>query len=228
MIQLNNIVKTYILGEQVVKALNGVSLTINEGEMAAITGASGSGKSTMMNILGCLDRPDAGEYFLAGQNVAGMNADELAGVRNRRIGFIFQSFHLLPRMNTLENVCQPLYYQGLSSKEAKEKAMHSLKRVSLDDRMDHLPNQLSGGQRQRVAIARALVANPAILLADEPTGNLDSKTGKQILELFHELHSEGRTIIMVTHDPEIAAICPTCVQMRDGEIVDYRRVVPEK
>jgi putative ABC transport system ATP-binding protein len=228
MIQLNNIVKTYILGEQIVRALNGVSLTINEGEMAAITGASGSGKSTMMNILGCLDRPDGGEYYLAGENVAGMNADQLASVRNRRIGFIFQSFHLLPRMNTLENVCQPLYYQGLSSKEAKEKAMHSLKRVSLDDRMDHLPNQLSGGQRQRVAIARALVANPAILLADEPTGNLDSKTGKQILELFHELHSEGRTIIIVTHDPEIASICPTCVQMRDGEIVDYRRSIAKQ
>lgn len=223
MIELQSIVKTYILGEQVVRALNGVSLTIQEGEMAAITGASGSGKSTMMNILGCLDRPDAGDYILAGDNVAHLDKDHLASIRNRRIGFIFQSFHLLPRMTTLENVCQPLYYQGLSAAEAREKAMISLKRVSLDDRLDHLPNQLSGGQRQRVAIARALVTNPAILLADEPTGNLDSKTGQQILTLFHDLHAEGRTIIMVTHDPEIAAICPTCVQMRDGEIVDYRR-----
>ncbi len=223
MIDLKEVTKVYQLGEQEVRALDGVNLKIHEGEMAAITGSSGSGKSTMMNILGCLDRPDTGEYWLDGRNVAGLERDELAGIRSRRIGFIFQNFHLLPRMSSLENVSQPLYYQGISTQEAHAMAEKALARVGLGDRMDHQPNQLSGGQRQRVAIARALVANPAILLADEPTGNLDSRTGEQILVLFDELHREGRTIIMVTHDPEVAGLCPTCIMMKDGKIMDERR-----
>ncbi|MFC1746523.1 ABC transporter ATP-binding protein [Candidatus Riflebacteria bacterium] len=210
------LVKTYQMGDSLVRALDTVSLEIAEGEMVAVTGQSGSGKSTLMNIFGCLDRPDSGEYFLAGEDVAGLTDDELAEIRNRRIGFIFQTFNLLPRMNALENVELPLLYSA--SKDPEAPAIEALKLVGLADRMDHEPNQLSGGQRQRVAIARALVTSPTILLADEPTGNLDSKTGEEIMALFQTLHAQGKTIIVVTHEDHIAAYCQKKIKMKDGKI----------
>ncbi len=207
--------KTYEVGGQTVNALDDVSLTIDAGEMVAIRGPSGSGKSTLMNILGCLDRPDAGEYTLAGEKVSRLNKNQLAEIRNRRIGFVFQTFNLLPRMNALENVELPLHYAA--RKDAVARAHEALKMVGLADREHHEPNQLSGGQRQRVAIARALVTDPAILLADEPTGALDSRTGEEILALFKELNEKGRTVIIVTHDAAVAAHCRREIFMRDGK-----------
>lgn len=218
MIEVESVCKRYDLGGQIVAALDNVSLTIQDGEMAAITGPSGSGKSTLMHILGCLDSPDSGVYRLGGQNVAGMSSDQLAEVRNRHIGFVFQTFNLLPRLSALENVELPLLYGH--REEAKDMAATALQTVGLADRMRHEPNQLSGGQRQRVAIARAIVTNPDMILADEPTGNLDSKTGKEILALFTKLNEEGRTVVLVTHDADVAKHCKRAVRIFDGRIVD--------
>ncbi|HLU07517.1 MAG TPA: ABC transporter ATP-binding protein [Woeseiaceae bacterium] len=206
------------MGGQVVRALAGIDLDLGDNEYAAIVGASGSGKSSLMNIIGCLDSPTAGSYTLNGRAVAGMNDTELALIRNREIGFIFQSFNLLPRADALHNVMQPLVYRRLPIAERKARARDALERVGLSDRLDHLPNQLSGGQCQRVAVARALVGEPAILLADEPTGNLDSATTAEIMALFDELHANGQTIIIVTHEPEIAAHCLRVIRLLDGQV----------
>jgi putative ABC transport system ATP-binding protein len=208
--------KTYILGTTTVRALDGVDIEIENGEMVAITGPSGSGKSTLMHILGCLDTPDAGEYILAGEDVSRLSKDRLAGIRNRRIGFVFQSFNLLPRLSALENVEMPLLYA--SRRDARKCAAEALETVGLAERKHHEPNQLSGGQRQRVAVARAIVTNPDILLADEPTGNLDSKTGEEILGLFQELNRQGRTVILVTHDPKVAGHCQRRIRILDGKV----------
>ena len=216
-IKAHNLCKTYRLGGSEVKALDGVDIEVGEGEMMAITGPSGSGKSTLMHILGCLDTPDTGEYLLAGENIAQMSKDRLARIRNRRIGFVFQSFNLLPRLSALENVELPILYAGRH--DAKEAATKALDVVGLADRKSHEPNQLSGGQRQRVAVARAIVTDPAIILADEPTGNLDSKTGDEILSLFQSLNDEGRTVIMVTHDDYVSDYCTRQVRMCDGRVV---------
>jgi putative ABC transport system ATP-binding protein len=216
MIRAENLVKTYRMGEETVRALDGVSLELADGEMVAITGASGSGKSTLMNILGCLDRPDTGSYFLAGQDVARLSDDQLAAVRNRRIGFIFQSFNLLARTSALENVELPLLYGRHA--DPRQMAIRALETVGLADRMKHEPSQLSGGQCQRVAVARAIVTDPELLLADEPTGNLDSHTGQEILGLFAKLNAEGRTVALVTHDPAVAAHCRRRVHLVDGRI----------
>ena len=213
-IQTRCLRKTYQLGASEVRALDGVDITIAESEMVAITGPSGSGKSTLMHIIGCLDRPDSGEYWLAGEDVARLSKDRLAAIRNRRIGFVFPSFNLLPRLSALENVEMPLLYAGRH--DARARAAEALATVGLSDRMGHEPNQLSGGQRQRVAIARAIVTSPAILLADEPTGNLDSRTGEEILALFKNLNAQGRTIILVTHDAHVAGHCGRQIHMRDG------------
>ena len=218
MIEVQSVCKKYDLGGQIVAALDNVSLTIHDGEMAAITGPSGSGKSTLMHILGCLDTPDSGVYRLGGENVAGMSSDELADIRNRRIGFVFQTFNLLPRLSALENVELPLLYA--QREEANDIAAQALNTVGLADRMKHEPNQLSGGQRQRVAIARAIVTNPTMILADEPTGNLDSKTGQEILALFKKLNEDGRTIVMVTHDSGVAQHCQRAIRIFDGKIVE--------
>ena len=219
MIRLEGVSKQYRMGDQTVHALQGIDLHIRANEMVAFIGASGSGKSTMMNIVGCLDRPSSGESWLNGRAVATMSGDELASVRNREIGFIFQSFHLLPRASALDNVAQPLIYRGVPLRERLARAEQALQRVGLGERMHHRPNELSGGQRQRVAIARALVGKPAILLADEPTGNLDSATSQEILALIRELHADGQTVVMVTHEPEIADQCRRVVRLRDGKIV---------
>jgi len=217
-IEARGLVKTYELGGTIVRALDGVDLDVPEGDMLAIAGPSGSGKSTLMHIIGCLDRADDGStYILAGEDVSILSQNRLAEIRNRRIGFVFQTFNLLPRMNALENVELPLLYAGLPG--AKDRAAAALKTVGLEDRMHHKPSQLSGGQRQRVAVARALITDPAILLADEPTGNLDSRTGEELLLLLESLNAAGRTIIIVTHDPDIAARCKRQVHMRDGRIV---------
>jgi putative ABC transport system ATP-binding protein len=215
-IEAISLVKIYDVGGTIVRALDGVSLNIEQGEMVAITGSSGSGKSTLMHIMGCLDRPDSGRYMIAGEDVSQLGKDKLAEIRNRRIGFVFQTFNLLPRMTALENVELPLLYAGHSG--AKDMAAKALAMVELSDRIHHEPNQLSGGQRQRVAIARALINDPAIILADEPTGNLDSKTGEEIMHLFHGLNDAGRTIIVVTHEPDIAAKCSRQIHLRDGRI----------
>ena len=215
-IELKDIKKHYQMGSQEVRALDGVSLTIKKNEYVAIMGPSGSGKSTMMNVIGCLDTPTSGDYILNGTNVSHLTDDELAVVRNREIGFVFQTFNLLPRSNCLANVELPLIYAGIKSSERKEMASEALRRVGLGDRMDHRPNELSGGQRQRVAIARALVNTPSILLADEPTGNLDSKTGVEIMNLFEELYRQGNTIILVTHETDIASHARRIVQLKDG------------
>lgn len=222
MIKLTNIGKTYRLGNNDFAALVDINLHIKRNEYVALTGPSGSGKSTMMNVLGCLDIPTTGTYLLDGESVAGLGEDELARVRNRKIGFIFQSFYLMPRVSTLENVAQPLIYRGLSPVERQKKAALALERVGLEHRLLHKPNELSGGQRQRVAVARALVGHPEILLADEPTGNLDSKTAKEIMGLFSELHADGITIIIVTHDPTVAAYCQRVVRLHDGRIAEDR------
>ena len=216
-IEVQNITKCYELGGQLVYALDDVSLQIAAGEMVAIRGPSGSGKSTLMNILGCLDRPDSGRYILAGEDVSTLDDDELAAVRSQRIGFVFQAFNLLPRISALRNVELPVHYLG--GKGAREKAETALEVVGLADRMHHEPNQLSGGQRQRVAIARALVNDPDIVLADEPTGALDTRTGEEVLALFKQLNAQGRTILVVTHDLNVARHCQREIYLRDGQIV---------
>jgi putative ABC transport system ATP-binding protein len=220
LIQLDEICKTYDSGENAVLALRGVNVAIEKGEFAAIIGPSGSGKSTLMHILGCLDTPTSGRYWLDGEDVAEMSARQLARVRNQKIGFIFQSFNLLPRASILKNVELPLLYAGASRDERREKAFKALQRVGLDKRAKNRPNELSGGQRQRVAIARALVNDPSLILADEPTGNLDQKTGSDIINIFEELAGHGETIILVTHDPAIAARCQRRITLVDGEIVE--------
>jgi|TARA_B110000438_G_scaffold61446_2_gene61706 putative ABC transport system ATP-binding protein len=218
LINLTGITKHYEMGSQVVKALDGIDISVSKNDYLAFIGSSGSGKSTMLNILGCLDKPTSGQYHLNGKNVEILDQNELSEIRNLEIGFIFQSFNLLPRANALNNVMQPLIYRSIGFRQRKEMAMDALSRVGLGDRVDHLPNQLSGGQRQRVAIARALVTHPSILLADEPTGNLDSKTTVEIMQLFDELHKEGHTLIVVTHENEIAQHCHRIVEMKDGRI----------
>lgn len=218
LIELRGITKYYEMGDQVVKALDGIDIEVIENDYLAFIGSSGSGKSTMLNILGCLDKPTDGSYHLNGKNVESLDPNELSEIRNLEIGFIFQSFNLLPRATALGNVMQPLVYRNIGYRKRKEMAMEALQRVGLGDRVDHLPNQLSGGQRQRVAIARALVTHPSILLADEPTGNLDSQTTIEIMQLFDELHAEGHTLIVVTHEDEIAQHCRRVVEMKDGKV----------
>jgi len=217
-IQAESLVKTYRLGENRVQALDGIDLQVEEGEIVAISGSSGSGKSTLMHILGCLDRPDSGTYALSGEDVSTLSPDRLAEIRNRKIGFVFQNFNLLPRMNALENVELPLLYTGTS--EASSRAEEALRVVGLEDRMRHEPAQLSGGQLQRVAIARAIVTGPSIILADEPTGNIDTKTGEEIMALFRKLNAQGHTFVIVTHDPDIAAHCGREIRIRDGKIIN--------
>lgn len=218
-IALKDVTKVYQMGDNTVHALAGVTLDIASGEFAAIMGPSGSGKSTLMNILGCLDRPTSGSYLLDGQEVATLNDDSLAITRNKKIGFVFQNFNLLPRMSALQNVALPMVYSGVEKQARLERAAWALAMVGLEERKHHRPNELSGGQRQRVAIARALVNDPAIIMADEPTGNLDSKSGNEIMGIFCNLNQEGRTIILVTHEPDIAAFSRRIIHMRDGAIV---------
>src|SRR2546428_9717625 len=217
-IDIENITKDYVMGEETVRALRGVSLQIHRNEYIAVMGPSGSGKSTLMNMLGCLDTPTSGRYEFNGKNVAEMNDDELAAIRNREIGFVFQTFNLLPRSDSLRNVELPLIYAGIDPETRKERATHALGDVGLGDRLHHKPNELSGGQRQRVAIARALVNRPSIILADEPTGNLDAKTGEEIMSLFEDLYRRGNTIILVTHEADIARHARRTVRLRDGLI----------
>lgn len=218
MITLKKIVRNFPLGNQVVKVLKGIDLNITRNEYVALMGPSGSGKSTLMNLLGCLDTPTSGEYWLNGQDVSKLTDNELAEIRNKEIGFVFQTFNLLPRSTALENVMLPLVYAGMGAKERKERAEEVLRQVGLGDRMDHRPNQLSGGQRQRVAVARALVNNPSIILADEPTGNLDTKTSVEIMNLFDEIHRNGNTVILVTHEEDIAKHAKRVIRLRDGEV----------
>jgi putative ABC transport system ATP-binding protein len=215
-ITLRNITKHYQVGTQVVKALRGVDIDIKKGEYVAIMGPSGSGKSTLMNVLGALDTPTDGDYFLNGTNVSLLSDEQLAQIRNREIGFVFQTFNLLPRYNALENVMLPLIYGGTPKPERKARALEVIENVGLSDRYKHKPNELSGGQRQRVAVARALVNNPSIILADEPTGNLDSKTSVDIMRLMEKIHSEGNTIIVVTHEEDIASMAQRIIRLRDG------------
>jgi putative ABC transport system ATP-binding protein len=223
-IDLVGISKLYQLGGVEYPALSDVSLAIKRNDFLALTGASGSGKSTMMNIIGCLDSPTSGRYTLDGEEVAGLDEEQLASVRNRKIGFVFQNFYLMPRMTALDNVAQPLIYRGISPAKRRAHAELALQRVGLGDRMRHRPNEMSGGQRQRVAVARALVGRPELLLADEPTGNLDSRTAREIMDLFSALHAEGQTVIIVTHDPGIAACCKRLVRLHDGRIAEDRNV----
>jgi putative ABC transport system ATP-binding protein len=223
-IEAKNLVKIFQMGEAKVAALDGVDVSIEPGEFVAIIGPSGSGKSTLMNLLGCLDTPTGGEYFIDGQNVAHMDRDELAKVRNKKIGFVFQKFHLLPDLTALDNVALPALYAGVKEKEAKKLAYEKLKIVELSDRTHHFPYQLSGGQQQRVAIARSLINNPRMLFADEPTGNLDSKTGLAIMQLFKQLNEQEKvTVIMVTHEPEIARQAMRIITIRDGKIISDKR-----
>ncbi len=218
-IRIENLKREFIVGSETVRALKGVSFDINEGEFVSIMGTSGSGKSTMLNILGCLDKPTAGEYYIDNTPVSNLSKDELANVRNRKIGFVFQSYNLLPRTSAVEQVELPLLYnRNISSKERRERAIHALEQVGLQDRMEHMPNQLSGGQQQRVAIARAIVNDPVILLADEATGNLDTRTSYEIMALFQKLHQEGKSIIFVTHEPDIACFTSRTIMLRDGRI----------
>lgn len=223
LIETHNLWKTYEMGTEKVHALRGVSITIEKGEYVTIMGPSGSGKSTLMNLIGCLDTPSQGEYYLNGKKVSDMNDDELANIRNREIGFVFQTFNLLARATALHNVELPLIYNGTPTLERKEKAKQALQKVDLGDRMYHKPNELSGGQRQRVALARALVNNPSLLLADEPTGNLDSKTSMEIIDLFDELHRQGNTIIVVTHERDIALRARRVLSILDGQIAADER-----
>jgi putative ABC transport system ATP-binding protein len=226
LIRLRDVYRIYEMGDQVLHALDGLTLDIAQNEYVAIVGASGSGKSTLMNILGCLDRATRGEYRLNGTDVSHMDENRLAAVRNREIGFVFQSFNLLARASALKNVMQPLVYRGIPRAERKRIAAEALGRVGLRDRLDSRPNQMSGGQRQRVAIARALVGEPAILLADEPTGNLDSQTSRDIMGLIDRVHDEGQTVIMVTHEPDIAAHCHRVIRLADGRIESDERQQP--
>jgi len=217
-IQLDDIRRYYVMGENVVKALDGISLDIKRGEYTAIMGPSGSGKSTMMHLIGCLDTPTEGSIYIDNEDVSDLQETELAFIRNEKVGFVFQQFNLLSRISSLENVMTPLMYAGIPVKQRKEMAAAALERVGLADRMKHRPNELSGGQRQRVSVARALVNNPSIILADEPTGALDTKTGNQILKLFSDLHTEGRTVLVVTHDEKIGAHCLRQIRLCDGKL----------
>ena len=225
LIETRDLWKTYVMGEEEIHALRGVSIQIQRGEYVAIMGPSGSGKSTLMNLIGCLDTPTKGSYLLNEKEVASMNDDELARIRNEEIGFVFQTFNLLPRATAMHNVELPLVYAGVPAKERLERARHALEKVELTSRASHKPNELSGGQRQRVAIARALVNDPSILLADEPTGNLDSKTGNEIMGVFARLHESGNTIVLVTHEADIAAYAHRVISIRDGQVEkDAQRV----
>jgi putative ABC transport system ATP-binding protein len=216
LINITNIKRDFTLGNEIINVLKGIDLTINKGEYVALMGPSGSGKSTLMNLLGCLDTPTSGTYILNGNDVSQMTDDSLAEIRNKEIGFVFQTFNLLPRTTALNNVALPMIYAGYSKSERTARATEVLKQVGLGDRMDHEPNQLSGGQRQRVAVARALVNKPSIILADEPTGNLDSKTSVEIMNLFNEIHANGNTVILVTHEEDIAAYAHRIIRLRDG------------
>ncbi len=232
-IEINHVIKTYVMGDVEVHALRGVSLSVDRGEFVAIMGASGSGKSTFMNIAGCLDVPTKGDYFLDGVSVAGLDRDKLARIRNEKIGFVFQGFNLLSRTSALENVELPMFYRSVSNKTRKEKAMEALRIVGLGDRYEHMPNQLSGGQQQRVAIARALVNDPSIILADEPTGNLDSRTSVEVMEIFQQLNEKGITVMLVTHESDIAEYAKRNVVFKDGRVkkdfaVANRRVAKEQ
>ncbi|MCB2213168.1 ABC transporter ATP-binding protein [bacterium] len=228
MIQLEAISKIYEIGDIKVPALNGVDMEIDEGEYVSIMGPSGSGKSTLMNLIGCLDTPTSGTYLLTSENVGEMTDNELADIRNRRIGFVFQTFNLLPRANAFHNVELPLIYAGMSKDDRQEKVEYALEKVGLQDRMKHKPNELSGGQRQRVAVARALVNDPSLLLADEPTGNLDSATSYEIMDLFGKLHSSGNTIVLVTHEEDIAAYSHRVVRLLDGRISSDEKQEPRR
>lgn len=221
-IELKDIVKSYQMGDTIVYALNHVTVNFEKGKFTSIVGPSGSGKSTMMNILGCLDRPTSGEYYLEGKNIANYTDDELARTRNQRIGFVFQSFNLLSRLTAVENVALPLIYAGVNLEERTRRAEQALTNVGLGTRMYHKPNEMSGGQRQRVAIARALINNPAIIMADEPTGNLDTKSTLEIIDIFEKLNQEGKTVIMVTHEPELAAMTQRILVMRDGRLTEEK------
>jgi len=218
MISINNLCKTYKMGENEVHALNNVNLKIEEHEFVSIIGPSGSGKSTLMNMLGCLDVPTSGEYILDGKEIKKMSDDELAKIRNDKIGFVFQGFNLLPKLTALENVELPLIYQGVPAKERRKRAEIALDKVGLGKRINHKPSELSGGQQQRVAIARALITNPPLILADEPTGNLDSSSGKEIMEIFHNLNDSGNTIVLITHDNDIAAQAKRIIRIQDGKL----------
>jgi putative ABC transport system ATP-binding protein len=218
-IELKDIMKTYQMGDSIVHALDHVNLEINAGEFTSIMGPSGSGKSTLMNVIGCLDRPTSGQYFLDGKEIGGYDDDELARTRNQKIGFVFQNFNLLPRLSALVNVALPLVYAGVPEGERLKRARETLTAVGLGERVDHRPNEMSGGQRQRVAIARALINNPAIIMADEPTGNLDSKSSYEIMDIFRQLNDAGKTIVMVTHEPDIAERTKRIIHMVDGKIV---------
>lgn len=222
-IKIREITRNFFLGQEVVKVLKGINLDIEKGEYVAFMGPSGSGKSTLMNLLGCLDTPTSGQYILNGKDVSKMSDDELAEIRNKEIGFVFQTFNLLPRTTALDNVALPMIYAGVSKKDRVNRAQEVLTDVGLADRMDHRPNQLSGGQRQRVAVGRALVNNPSIILADEPTGNLDSKTSVEIMNLFDEIHAQGNTVILVTHEEEIAKHAHRIIRLRDGMVESDER-----
>ena len=225
-IVVRKVVKTYALGEIEVHALRGVSLAIDRGDFVAIMGASGSGKSTLMNIIGCLDLPTTGRYLLDGVDVRGMGEDELADVRNRKIGFVFQSFNLIPRTSALANVELPMVYAGMPKKRRRQRAERALERVGLSDRVHHLPSELSGGQQQRVAVARAIATNPAIILADEPTGNLDSSATAEVMDVFSELNAEGRTVVLITHEDDVAKHAKRIIRLRDGSVIDDHRAAP--
>lgn len=226
-IVLQDIVKQFVMGDTVLQALDCVNFSVEAGDFVAIMGSSGSGKSTMMNILGCLDRPTSGKYFLDGREVAGLSDDELAKTRNEKIGFIFQNFNLLPKMTALENVALPLVYAGAAEEERIERARIALENVGLGDRLEHRPTEMSGGQRQRVAIARALVNNPAIIMADEPTGNLDTKSSYEIMDIFKGLNAQGKTLVLVTHEPDIGQQTKRILVMRDGRLNSDERLVQD-
>ena len=227
LIELSEVKKTYHMGDVDVHALRGVDLTIDAGEFIAVMGSSGSGKSTLMNIVGCLDRPTSGHYLLDGKEVSRMSRDQLADIRNRTLGFVFQSFNLLTRTSAVENVELPLLYQGVHTKERVQRSKEALERVGLGKRMDHHPSQLSGGQQQRVAIARAIVGKPKVILADEPTGNLDSRTSIEVMSLFQQLGRDGITVVLVTHEPDIAEYAARVIVMRDGHVLSDKRQTPK-